>query len=132
MFGVSAELQLSSDQSFTITDVDFHSGTGGIYSGTFSWNDQLLTLNYPDSRQKLFFLDSGKLYRIEELDTLLQQKERYNEGYQIYKLSINSELTTFSQPARTNWEQWKSGRIENFEQLVQGFKNDPDHHFEEK
>lgn len=132
MFGVFAELKLSSDQSFTITSIDYHAGIGGIYSGTFTWNDQLLKLHYADSRQKQFFLDSAKLYQIEELDTLVQKKKRYKEEYQIYKLSIKPELTTFSQPARTNLEQWSSGRIKNFQKHVQGFKNNTYNHFEKK
>jgi hypothetical protein len=131
IFGYSAELFLAEDGTYQLTSIDYHSGIGGIEKGAYHWNGQLLTLNYQNSRNKYFVRDSAKLFGVEELDSLISDNEKLNQGYQITELEIYSKHTPFDRPARSNWEQWKLGRIDDFSILIDGFKKNARNIFED-
>lgn len=130
LFGVWAELELASDSTFKDTSVDFHAGFGGVRKGTYSWHDRLLILKNENANRSYLFLDSARLYFIEERDSIIAENTRYNQGFEVTELLLEPGLAPYMRPAHSNLEYWTQGRIENFEELVEEFKRDPEHFFE--
>lgn len=128
LFGYSEELCLSNKNTFEITYVDFHSGTGGVQRGTYKWEDEILIMTYEEKQPKFYLLDSLKLYEIKEFQELKASQD-HGGGFEIIKIDSTYNLP-FILPARMNWEDWNKGRIENFDELIKKFKSDWQNTFE--
>ena len=127
-FAFSEELCLYSDHHFETTSLAFHAGIGGIERGSYAWKDDLLSLHYYDGKKKYFTLVEGKLYKVQEVKTLEEDK-KFVDDLEIYPLSFAVGLTPYSKPARSNYEAWEKGRIENFKELIQEYRSDEEHFF---
>lgn len=131
VFAYSAELELTGNGKFIESEIDAHARLGGIAKGTFHWEDNVLILNYVDRKDYFIEIDSA-LHRIEEYDSLVKYKEIIDSNDSIIELTIKHASVPFNRPSRTSFKFWEKGRIENFSDMLNDYKNEPDVLFEEK
>lgn len=131
VFAYSAELELTGNGEFIESEIDAHARLGGISKGTFNWDDNVLILNYVDRKGYFIKIDSA-LYKIEEHDSLVKHNKITDLNGSIIELTIEHASVPFNRPSRTSFKFWKKGRIENFPDMLNDYKNEPDVLFEEK
>jgi hypothetical protein len=131
VFPVSAELQMVDDGTFLITVLDYHAHFGEHQRGEFRWENNILILEYESSKIHYLILEANKLYRIVEYDSIIANNIRFNSNTEVIEIVNNEFLIPFSKPARSNFELWTKGRIEDFDQQVNYFKTTQDNYFEE-
>ncbi|UII19094.1 hypothetical protein [Fulvivirga ligni] len=122
IFPESGELLLYSNGDYTTTELDYHTGVGGVEGGNFTWHNDVLILKGPDSSHRYYLKLDGSLYRIVEYDST-------NDDLKFVRYS--DELPMFNNPVRTFIPSWYNGEIEDFDALVSEFKSNPDNAFTE-